>query len=83
MKGGWRLEVGGWRFATRFAISLAALLVKVTATMLSGLTPDSINFIKRLVKVRVLPEPAPAAIKTGPVKCSAASFCLELRKSPD
>jgi hypothetical protein len=46
--------------STRSPISLAALLVKVTARMESGATPFSrISQAMRLVMTRVLPEPAP------------------------
>ena len=31
------------------------------------------------VKTFVLPEPAPATIKSGPSECNTASFCLGLR----
>ncbi len=47
----------------RVSISLAALLVKVTARMPAGDTcPVWISQAMRVVSTRVLPEPAPARI---------------------
>jgi len=44
---------------------LAALLVKVIAQIRSGGVPVSIRWIIRLVRVFVLPVPAPATINSG------------------
>ena len=47
----------------RVSISLAALLVKVTASTCAGATcPVDSSQAMRVVKTRVLPEPAPARI---------------------
>ena len=48
-------------------ISPAALFVKVIASILNGLIPFSfIIYAVRLVITRVLPEPAPAKMRSGP-----------------
>ncbi len=48
---------------SRVSISLAALLVKVTARMPLGATcPVEISQAMRVVSTRVLPDPAPARI---------------------
>jgi hypothetical protein len=66
--------------STRSAISLAALLVKVTARIDSGATPFSrISQAMRLVITRVLPEPAPARISRGPSVASTAARCSGFR----
>ena len=57
-------------------ISLAALLVNVTARIREGCTPCAIRFAMRCVKVFVFPDPAPAKISRGPSRYSTASFCL-------
>ena len=68
--------------STRSPISLAALLVKVTARMESGATPFSrISHAIRLVMTRVLPEPDPARISNGPSTASTAARCSGFRLS--
>ena len=52
--------------STRSRISPAALLVKVIARIFQGATPCSIRYATRCVSTRVLPEPAPAKIRSGP-----------------
>lgn len=52
--------------SVRCCISRAALLVKVTARILSGETPCRIKCAIRNVITRVLPLPAPASTRTGP-----------------
>src|SRR5690554_6784689 len=60
----------------RSFISLAALLVNVTAKILSGATPSSsIKYAILVVSVLVLPVPAPATTKRGPLTWVAAFFC--------
>ena len=62
--------------STRSPISAEALLVKVTARMESGATPfASIRYAMRCVMTRVLPEPAPARMSTGPSVASTAVRC--------
>ena len=60
---------------TRPRISLAALFVKVIAITPEGSTrPVATNQAKRRVITRVLPEPAPARINSGPSgACTAAA----------
>ena len=54
--------------ATRCFISSAALLVKVMARISNGETPWSLmRWAMRWVSTRVLPDPAPATISSGPV----------------
>ena len=65
--------------ATRSRISLAALLVKVTARIFSGAIPRSTIWEIRQVTVRVLPVPAPAKINTGPSSALTASAWAALR----
>ncbi len=60
-------------------ISLAALLVKVTAKIFSGGTPFFRRCKMRDIIVLVLPAPAPATIKSGPSMQRAASFCLSFK----
>ncbi len=52
--------------STRWRISAAALLVKVTARMFQGFTPSDNRWAMRQVITRVFPEPAPAKIRSGP-----------------
>ena len=60
----------------RACISLAALLVKVTAMMPAGETcPVCNNQAMRVVSTRVLPDPAPARIKAGPGGAVTAANC--------
>ena len=85
----WKVAIKGlasdeWpsRRSTRSAISLAALLVKVTARIESGATPFSrISQAMRLVMTRVLPDPAPARISSGPSVVSTAARCSGFRLS--
>src|ERR1035437_4261376 len=85
----WKVEMSGlasdeWPSSrsTRAAISLAALLVKVTARMESGATPFSrMSQAMRLVMTRVLPEPAPARMSRGPSVASTAARCSGFRLS--
>src|SRR4030081_932997 len=65
--------------ATRVRISLAALLVKVTARILSAATPSLSRYTTRAVITRVFPVPAPARIRTGPRVVLTASSCCGLR----
>src|SRR6185436_9486958 len=66
--------------AIRCFISAAALLVNVTAKIRSGGTPcSSISTAMRVVSTRVLPEPAPARTRSGPVTWATASRCSGLR----
>src|SRR5665213_3732430 len=68
--------------SSRDFISPAALLVKVTARMRSGKTAFfSRRYAIRWVSTRVLPDPAPAKISTGPSVCSTASRWTSLRSS--
>ena len=68
------------RRSRRSRISAAALLVNVTARMRHGSTPRSpMRCATRCVSVRVLPDPAPARISSGPSPCSTACCCIGLR----
>src|SRR6266508_1294637 len=70
------------RPSTRAAISRAALFVNVIARIEKGLTPCSlIRYAIRCVRARVLPDPAPATISTGPSVCNTASACTGFRAS--
>ena len=67
---------------TRSFISPAALLVKVIANISCGLTPRSlIKWAMRLVKTLVLPEPAPATIKSGEPWWVTAALCWGFKSS--
>ena len=60
----------------RVSISLAALLVKVTAKISSGETCSCcISQAIRVVNTRVLPEPAPAKINADSAGKFTAAFC--------
>src|SRR3954453_7473837 len=62
--------------STRSRISWAALLVKVIARISPGrVWPVPTKWAMRWVSTRVLPEPAPARISSGPSPCSTASRC--------
>ena len=62
--------------ATRSFISRAALLVKVTAAICFGEYPHfPIKWAILLMITRVLPEPAPASTRQGPVTYSTACCC--------
>ncbi len=65
--------------ASRVIISLAALLVKVTARMPPGDTwPVCISQAMRVVSTRVLPEPAPARISALPAGSVTAAQLLRV-----
>src|SRR5689334_11300507 len=59
----------------RASISRAALLVKVIAQTLSLPPPTAKKWATRLVRVLVLPVPAPATIKRGVSAGARAAFC--------
>ena len=60
----------------RVSISLAALLVKVTASTPPGETwPVCSSQAMRVVSTRVLPEPAPARISAGRAGSVTAASC--------
>ena len=62
-----RSATGPTSAPTRCFISSAALLVKVMARTSNGLTPCSrMRWAMRWVRTRVLPEPAPATMSSGP-----------------
>ena len=64
----------------RASISLAALLVKVTASTDEGLAwPVASNQAIRVVSTRVLPLPAPARISAEPCGRVTAASCSALR----
>ena len=66
----------------RSTISPAALSVKVTSRIWSGGTaPVSMAYAARRLMTRVLPEPAPAMIASGPEVAVTASRCDGLRSS--
>ena len=66
----------------RSFISLAALLVKVTAKMPPGETCEVCNNqAMRVVSTRVLPEPAPARIKACSGGSATALSCSSLSES--
>ena len=79
---GRRIEAGHPRAAraTRSRISLAALLVKVTARTAEGGTRRCVMMCAmRCVMTRVLPLPAPARISSGPSVCVTASRCCAIQ----
>ena len=64
------------RLSTLCRISPAALFVNVMARMFHGFTPcSSIRYAIRWVSTLVLPEPAPARMRSGPSVWKTASFC--------
>ncbi len=66
----------------RVIISLAALLVKVTAKMPPGDTsPFCSSQAMRVVSTRVLPEPAPANISACSAGKVTAALCSGLREA--
>src|SRR5436305_6102273 len=68
--------------STRSRISPAALLVKVMARIWPGCAaPDATRCAIRWVSTRVLPEPAPARISSGPPGCRTASRWGSFRPS--
>ena len=65
---------------TRSRISAAALLVKVMASTWPGCTPRAASrWAMRWVSTRVLPDPAPATMSSGPPSWSTASRCWGFR----
>ena len=73
------LARGPTRPVTRSRISAAALLVKVMASTWPGCTPRAASrYAMRWASTRVLPEPAPATMSSGPPSCSTASRCCGL-----
>ena len=65
---------------SRCSISLAALLVKVTAINPPGETwPVAISQAMRVVSTRVLPDPAPARIRLGRAGSVTAASCSGFR----
>ena len=84
----WKVEThifsagGPTRSATRVRISPAALLVKVMARMPhGGASPVARRWAMRRVSTCVLPEPAPAMMRSGPPRCSTAARCGKVRSS--
>ena len=68
--------------SSRVSISLAALLVKVTAMTPPGESwPVWISQATRVVSTRVLPEPAPARMRAGSGGSVTAASCSGLRPS--
>src|SRR5260221_3964723 len=68
--------------STRARISSAALFVKVTARISCDCAwPSPTRYAMRLVMTRVLPDPAPARIRRGPLRCRTASRCSGFRLS--
>src|SRR3954470_4485851 len=68
--------------STRVFISSAALLVKVIARISNGEIPCSwMSQAMRCVSTRVLPEPAPATMSSGPPGCVTASRWTGFRSS--
>ena len=66
----------GSMLVSRVSISLAALLVKVTASTPPGETwPVDSSQAMRVVSTRVLPEPAPARISAGTAGSVTAASC--------
>ncbi|GAO27181.1 hypothetical protein ALISP_7001 [Alicycliphilus sp. B1] len=64
----------------RVSISLAALLVKVTARMPPGVAwPVESSQAMRVVSTRVLPDPAPARISAWPAGRVTAASCSGFR----
>ena len=65
----------------RARISAAALLVNVTARICHGFAPSTpIRYATRWASTRVLPEPAPARISSGPFVVVTARACSGLRR---
>ena len=74
--------VGPTRSATRLRISSAALLVNVMARIPhGGASPVAMRWAMRRVSTRVLPDPAPAMISSGPPRCSTAARWGMVRSS--
>src|SRR5271157_5200468 len=76
------LPCGPMSVTIRFFISSVALFVNVTAKIEEGGTPFSLTrYAMRWVITLVLPEPAPASIRSGPSVCVTAFFWFSLRSS--
>src|SRR5438045_1666868 len=74
--------LSGVRMESRVLISLAALLVKVTASTDKGLAcPVASSQAIRVVRTRVLPLPAPARISAEACGKVTAASCSGLRFS--
>ena len=67
--------------AMRSRISLAAVLVKVSAKIFHGSMPLSIRYATLVVSTRVFPAPAPAITNDGPSMYSTAARWLSSRES--
>ena len=68
----------------RSRISAAALLVNVTARICQGRTPlTPTRYATRCASTRVLPEPAPARMSSGPSVVVTARACSGLRRDDD
>ena len=78
-----RVMTPGWpSAATRAPISRAALSVKVTSSILDGSTvPDAMACAARRLMTRVLPEPAPARMTSGPLTSRTASAWAVVRSA--
>ncbi len=75
-----RWATGPTRALTRLRISSAALLVKVMARISNGEMCRSVTSqATRWVSTRVLPEPAPAMMSSGPSGWVTASACTGFR----
>ncbi len=75
-----RLQSAPSSVSTRLRISSAALFVNVTASTSSGAaSPLPMMYAMRVVMTRVLPEPAPARISSGPSVWRTASRWEEFR----
>ena len=64
--------LGPTRALARSRISAAALLVKVMAAICFGPRPDCSKRAILCTMTRVLPDPAPASTKQGPIRCCTA-----------
>src|SRR5215510_1643191 len=79
---GGRMPAGSTRSSTRRRISAAALLVKVTASTWRGWTPSTPRSqAMRCAMTRVLPLPAPARTRTGPLVACTACCCTGLSEA--
>ena len=72
---------GGSMDSTRFFISPAALLVKVSARICHAGMPSATRRATRRVMTRVLPEPGPAITRSGPSTCDTAARWSSVRPS--
>src|SRR3954470_432732 len=68
--------------STRSRLSPAALFVNVIARIsCTRARPVWTRYASRCVRTRVLPDPAPARIRSGPSPCVTAAFCGGVRPS--